>query len=439
VLPDHPSAIFTHPPVRDSLYCPDYGYFTSGSGPVLPLDRDKDRFKFSTLSSQHGYQSLVMSAYEKGHGWLTPVELFSPFLSRAIARHIILQHRNQSKPLHIIEIGAGRGQLATDILEYMRRHHDDIFDTMRYTIVEISPNLAAAQREYLQRWIDLQKLVVVSNDATIWLNTDVERTKSDCLQHANPLSVHVIACEVLDNLPHDLIQSRKGALRQAYVSGHKNDTQHRVETQWVSEVESVVLDALLAFRLLRPHGTWMEVLQAALEIFGFLRRLTSFCEPWPTACQVIHVLSSTFQVFQEQFRERMVPSCRGCIKAKHSNIHRCWMRLLGIATLCFQRTSKGWKALFMICNEARTSVARCGHNPTFTRLLPFQPIWRLRHARTDTIQSCRTIAMRKSCLIALALSSNDESSDSLWQSKEVQWVKMNSRFSLRRPMRSASV
>jgi SAM-dependent MidA family methyltransferase len=206
-----------------------------------------------------------MSAYEKGHGWLTPVELFSPFLSRAIARHIILQHRNQSKPLHIIEIGAGRGQLATDILEYMRRHHDDIFDTMRYTIVEISPNLAAAQREYLQRWIDLQKLVVVSNDATIWLNTDVERTKSDCLQHANPVSVHVIACEVLDNLPHDLIQSRKGALRQAYVSGHKNDTQHRVETQWVSEVESVVLDALHAFRLLRPHGTWMEVLQAAVE------------------------------------------------------------------------------------------------------------------------------------------------------------------------------
>jgi hypothetical protein len=234
-----------------------------GVGPVLSLDRQKNRLRLCSLPSQRAYHAFVQNAYQQAPGWLTPVELFSPFLSRAIARLLLEQHGDASRPMHIIEVGAGRGQLAADVLEYIRDYRSDIYATIRYTIVEISPNLANAQRIYLSQWMDRQKLDVVCNDVTTWLAQG--GNYPDRMSPKDKADVHVIACEVLDNFPHDLVQVSDGSLRQAYVLKRKRPVSGQVELHWTRDVESIVWDTLYAFELLKRRTSWLDSFQALLE------------------------------------------------------------------------------------------------------------------------------------------------------------------------------
>ena len=50
--------------------------------------------------------------------WLTPAEIFQPHWGRALANCILKQHDAQtgSSPLDIVEIGAGQGTCALNIL-----------------------------------------------------------------------------------------------------------------------------------------------------------------------------------------------------------------------------------------------------------------------------------------------------------------------------------
>jgi SAM-dependent MidA family methyltransferase len=52
----------------------------------------------------------------------------------------------------LIEMGAGQGLLAADVLHYLYRHHPDCFDALDYIIVEKSAGLIAQQQQLLQRF-----------------------------------------------------------------------------------------------------------------------------------------------------------------------------------------------------------------------------------------------------------------------------------------------
>lgn len=111
--------------MRDYIYNSLYdsnGYFQAGTGPVLPR-LDNAPSLFSELPNQKAYHEMVAARFRQKcsmgnhvHGWLTPVELFSPFLSRAIANRIVRQHGDPNQPLHVVEIGGGSGSLCSDIL-----------------------------------------------------------------------------------------------------------------------------------------------------------------------------------------------------------------------------------------------------------------------------------------------------------------------------------
>ena len=52
--------------------------------------------------------------------------------------------------LVIYEIGGGNGTLACDILDYVRDEHPpEVYERVRYNIIEISPQLAELQRNRL--------------------------------------------------------------------------------------------------------------------------------------------------------------------------------------------------------------------------------------------------------------------------------------------------
>lgn len=187
--------------IEQSLYHATKGYFSNSTPPILPsLSKTTS---LNALRDQQAYQLDVSSVYRRhDHGWMTPVQLFSPHLSNAIANRILHTSSNKEEEdedglIHVIEIGPGVGTLAKDILNYMPHR---ILKRLRYSLVEISPTLSRLQASALSDWIEAGVVNPVVADARKLTSTDL---KVDGVKNSH---VHIIATEVLDNLPHDLVR-----------------------------------------------------------------------------------------------------------------------------------------------------------------------------------------------------------------------------------------
>ena len=152
------------------LYHPQFGYYASNS------DRIGDRGDF--LTSPHLGRDF-------GELW-------------AIQLHQIWQILGCPQPFQVVEMGAGQGLLATDILSYLQHHYPDLFGQVDYIIIETSPAMIADQKAKLSsfpvRWCQWSE---IDNDSIV-----------GCF----------ISNELIDALPvHQVtIQDRK--LREVYVS-----------------------------------------------------------------------------------------------------------------------------------------------------------------------------------------------------------------------------
>ena len=107
-----------------ALYHPDYGYYGSGQ---VAIGAEGDFFTASSLGADFG-------------------ELFAEQLAEM---WLILDH---PKPFQVIEMGAGLGDLAIDILNYWQSNYPDLLQNVEYSIIEESSSLIATQQEKLQSW-----------------------------------------------------------------------------------------------------------------------------------------------------------------------------------------------------------------------------------------------------------------------------------------------
>jgi len=103
-------------------------------------------------------------------------------------------------PLTLVEIGAGTGRLAFDILRAMRDENPGVFETLTYIIVESSLYMIELQKERLEsfsdrvRWCQLQEL---------------ERAPIQGIAFSN---------EVVDAMPVHRIRRRGGGIEEQFVS-----------------------------------------------------------------------------------------------------------------------------------------------------------------------------------------------------------------------------
>ncbi|CUM68635.1 uncharacterized protein PRCAT00006362001 [Priceomyces carsonii] len=135
--------------------------------------------------------------------WHTPTELFQPYYGEALARYILVNYKlNGNFPYHdlvIYEMGGGNGTLMCNILNYIKENAPDIYLRTHYNIIEISDQLAAKQTQSLYKsklfesGIDPEKVTIINKSIFKW-NTVVE---DPCV---------FIALEVFDNFPHHLIR-----------------------------------------------------------------------------------------------------------------------------------------------------------------------------------------------------------------------------------------
>lgn len=132
--------------------------------------------------------------------WYTPTELFRPYYGEAIARYLCENYRQTTFPYHdliIYEMGAGRGTLMLNILDYIRDVEPEVYERTRYKIIEISTNLASVQQNSLVANAmsrgHIDKVEIINKSIFDWRDP----VPSPCF---------FLAFEVFDNFAHDIIR-----------------------------------------------------------------------------------------------------------------------------------------------------------------------------------------------------------------------------------------
>ncbi|KAK2758703.1 hypothetical protein FQN54_003393 [Arachnomyces sp. PD_36] len=195
--------------IDDSLYNPNYGYFSKHATIFSP----GDPFDFNSMNDGPEFNRSLDERYvefedrldainydEARQLWHTPTELFRPYYGEAIARYLVTNYKLTLYPYHdliIYEMGAGNGTMMLNILDYIRDTDPEVYQRTKYKIIEISPSLADIQQQNLRDSINagghLGHAEVINRSIFDW-DTYVH---SPCF---------FLALEVFDNFAHDAIR-----------------------------------------------------------------------------------------------------------------------------------------------------------------------------------------------------------------------------------------
>ncbi|KAJ4473628.1 DUF185-domain-containing protein [Lentinula aciculospora] len=257
----------THPPrgvkmlvrdfIEDSLYNPNYGYF---SKQATIFDWDERPVDFSAIRDSVEFDAVVTkryAAYEvERQLWHTPTELFKPWYGEAIAQCLVSEYLLKYFPYEdfsIYEIGAGNGTLAMNILDFLRQHYPSVYDRTRYTIIEISDNLVQKQKQKLRR--SHPGVQVVHKSIFHWDTRE-------------PAPCFFLAMEVVDNFAHDVIRYDLDTLQpyQGYVT---IDSKGEFDTMY-TQLSDPLITSFLELRQTLGHPLSISPL---FRTMPFLRRL----------------------------------------------------------------------------------------------------------------------------------------------------------------------
>ncbi|KAF3057078.1 NADH dehydrogenase [ubiquinone] complex I, assembly factor 7 like protein [Daldinia childiae] len=197
--------------IEDSLYNPHYGYFSK----QVVIFSPGEPFDFNSLRDEPTFHDELGRRYtefedalDKSEGrpddtrqlWHTPTELFRPYYGEAIARYLLSNYLMTTYPYHdliIYEMGAGRGTLMLNILDYIRDIEPTVYDRTKYKIIEISSSLAALQNSQLLATAasrgHASKVEIINKSIFDW----DARVPSPCF---------FLAMEVFDNFAHDVLR-----------------------------------------------------------------------------------------------------------------------------------------------------------------------------------------------------------------------------------------
>lgn len=102
-----------------------------------------------------GYYSAQTPVIGPEGSFITSPHLGSDFAELIAEQCVELWYHLQCPdPFHLVEMGAGQGVMAADLLAYLHTHHGDCCAALQYLIVERSETLRAVQQSRLEPWSD---------------------------------------------------------------------------------------------------------------------------------------------------------------------------------------------------------------------------------------------------------------------------------------------
>ena len=160
------------------LYHQQYGYYTAR----VSIGSQGDFFTAASLGPDFG-QLLGLQLKEMWHNLGFP------------------------NPFYVVEMGAGNGELAQDILHYFQgTEHQSFFKALKYIIIERSPNLIKQQQERLKSW---------RNFDLTWQNWSDLATES--------IEGCFFSNELVDAFPVHLVQKEGHQLKEVYLGVHDQE------------------------------------------------------------------------------------------------------------------------------------------------------------------------------------------------------------------------
>lgn len=162
-----------------ALYCPHLGYYAR---PREKIGAQGDFFTSPHLSFDFG--ELV--AEQLAEMW---------------------QALGCPNPFTLVELGAGQGLLAADILRYLDRFYPECFNSLTYLIVEKAAAHIAEQQHRLRRWTEAGTRIE-------W--TTIEEIPNDSIKGC------VFSNELVDAFPVHLVTLQNQALQEIYVCLENN-------------------------------------------------------------------------------------------------------------------------------------------------------------------------------------------------------------------------
>ncbi|KAJ1912036.1 hypothetical protein H4219_005749 [Mycoemilia scoparia] len=318
--------------IHDSLYHPQYGYFSKHA---LIFSPDQ-AYDFNSIRDGAELLSIVGEQYHEIEQelddvsniprqlWHTPTELLKPWYGRSIARYIVQEYRakwtNQEStgthaPLIMYEVGAGNGTLMMNIMDYLCENEPDLYVNCQYKIIEISGKLARQQQK---QWQQKHRNVDIINASIFEWNKVVDER---CF---------FIAMEVIDNFAHDVVRYNTvtGEPYQGFAALRRDGEFE----EWLEPVNDPVitryLEAREAVGYVSPclRHPWLRQLRSKLPFAPNLTlpeylptRTFEFCEILHKYFPKHHLILSDFHrlpdtipgydapVVQTRFRGSMVP------------------------------------------------------------------------------------------------------------------------------------
>jgi len=191
-----------------ALYYPELGYYTS---PKTKIGGFGDFFTASELD-----------------------KAFGELLGKQFAE---IYEKLNVRPFYIVEIGAGKGYLAHDILKYLKEKYPDIYKNIRYIIIEKSPY-----------HIQTQKGILKDFEVVNWVQ-DIIDFEDESIQGI------IFSNELFDSFPVHLIRKIKGKIYEVFI---KIDEENNVK-EVLKEADDEILRYLKELNIDLPEGMQTEI------------------------------------------------------------------------------------------------------------------------------------------------------------------------------------
>ncbi|NEO83347.1 MAG: class I SAM-dependent methyltransferase [Spirulina sp. SIO3F2] len=193
---------------------------------------------------EHGYYSQHQTAIGSRGDFFTSVSLGADF-GELLAVQLVQMWEilGCPQPFEVVEMGAGDGDLARDILNYLNQNAPDVSTQIRYLIIERAPGKLAQQQAKLQDY------------PVQWLTWD--KLELDSLQGC------CLANELVDAFPVHRVVVREGQLQEIYVTVQDGQLQETVGMLSTEAIATYFSDLNLDLSTY-PEGYCTEVNLAAI-------------------------------------------------------------------------------------------------------------------------------------------------------------------------------
>lgn len=204
--------------------------------------------EFVLYHSQYGYYTTKAINIGQQGDFFTSPHLGADFGELLAEQFVQMWDILGHLPFTLLEMGAGQGFLAADILEYLERQYPDFFAVLDYVIVERSAALKHQQQQRLQKW----------DNRLRWCSLEEIP--------ANSITGCCFSNELVDALPVHQFVIHQGQLQEIYVT--TKDGINLEEVTGVSTLQLAEYFDLVGIKLPSssyPEGYRSEVNLAALD------------------------------------------------------------------------------------------------------------------------------------------------------------------------------